>query len=171
MGNHSVYLAGPITGLAYDKAKGGWRKAFTDKLRALASDVDVLSPMRGVGHLSNVASLEFHSENTFTTPKGCLARDRYDIERCDLIVACLPPDAERVSIGTMIEFGMAYALNKPICLIASKWPPEHFGVAGEYQSPAHHPHAHGWVYELADYRVDTFDEAVAIVAAFCSEGL
>jgi nucleoside 2-deoxyribosyltransferase len=162
-----VYLAGPISGLDYQSARFGWRKLLETKmaLRYTAHCVDFLSPMRGKEFLDDSDILTFNGPASITkwstvhplgTPRSTMARDFADIRASDLIVAGLT-HAETVSIGTMIEFGVALELRKPILLIMDR-----AGI---------NPHSHGWVTEAATWHVEDIEDALPIIAAFCSQGL
>lgn len=145
-----VYLAGPITGLNYDGAQD-WREKATSQLAMLG--IDAVSPLRGKEYLRRVGELSGHGRDyvdlgVLSTPKGVTTRDRFDATRCDVLLVNLL-DAERVSIGTMIELGWADANRIPIVLAV---PPKHG-----------HPHDHMMVSEIAGYIVHSLDEALHVV--------
>lgn len=162
-----VYLAGPISGLDYKTARYGWRKSLEQMMRQFhpAHTIDFFSPMRGKEFLDSGDPLSFvgpasitkwSSSHPLGTPRSTMVRDFMDIRGCDLMVAGLT-HAETVSIGTMIEFGVALTLRKPILLLMDK-----HGI---------NPHSHGWVTEAASWHVETLEEALPILAALASEGL
>jgi nucleoside 2-deoxyribosyltransferase len=64
-----------------------------------------MSPMGGEGALSS--------------PKGITARDRFDTMRSDLIF-CNLMGMDKISVGSMIEFGWADAMRIPILLVAEE---------------------------------------------------
>jgi nucleoside 2-deoxyribosyltransferase len=51
-------------------------------------------------------------EHALTTDSAITGRDYWDVSRCDAVLFNLV-GAEKVSIGTMIEYGWASAFNKP----------------------------------------------------------
>jgi nucleoside 2-deoxyribosyltransferase len=97
---HTVYLAGPITGLTYKQATA-WRDRVTSEL---APGILTISPLRGIGPPDVVFD---------ACPVGTVGRDLYDIRRCDLVLANLSK-AAKVSKGTLVEIGYALALHKPV---------------------------------------------------------
>lgn len=142
-----VYLAGPITGHTYDDASD-WRSAAERRLRV--GGLDTASPLRCKEYLRPVGVLEknYHDLNVLSGPKGITTRDRNDVMRCDLVLAYML-DAERVSIGTMIELGWADAFRKPIVLVEEKG-----GL-----------HDHEMASTVAGFQVPTLDEALDIAIA------
>lgn len=142
----TVYLSGPITGLTYVGATD-WR----DYAKAvLAPEIDGLSPMRAKDYLAGEQALAAagYSEKALSCAKGITTRDRYDTTRADLMLVNLL-GAERVSIGTMIEFGWADAARVPIVLVMGDG----------------NPHDHAMVREMAGFIVPTLDEGLDIVKA------
>jgi len=120
--NKSVYLSGPITGYDFDHwSCNGWRKN-----AALAPEVDstggltgivCYSPLRGKAYLKNIAGpIEGEYNGPLTSRHAITQRDRHDCMTCDAMLVYLA-NAERVSIGTMIELGWADAVRKPIVLV------------------------------------------------------
>ena len=170
----SVYLSGPITGLTYEDARNGWRFNFAAQLK---HGITVLSPMRHEGHLAELQGEldQTYPEHPFSTGKMLVAKDKLDIERCEVMVVNLL-GAKKVSIGTVMEIGMAYQLGKTIVLVM-----EDAGtfVAGhDYNGQlepkpfyGNNPHEHPFVTEPAAVRVNNLDAAVAIVNSLLSEGV
>jgi nucleoside 2-deoxyribosyltransferase len=173
----SVYLSGPITGLTYEDARNGWRFNFAAQLK---HGITVLSPMRHEGHLAELQGEldQTYPEHPFSTGKMLVAKDKLDIERCEVMVVNLL-GAKKVSIGTVMEIGMAYQLGKTIVLVmedAGK------AVIGETTNGAYgiddtlpiygnNFHEHPFVTEPAAVRVNNLDAAVAIVNSLLSEGV
>ena len=153
-----IYLAGPITGASYTDARFGWRNDLGVKLkRGLNFSVTLLSPMRGTDDHAGAKALPAPSaadKNPVLTPKGTICRDIADIKKADLVVVCLL-EAERTSIGTMMEMGIAKTLGVPILLIDNGNP----------------YHDHAWVREFADYRVSSLQAAVGVIRDHLGEGL
>ena len=139
-----VYLAGPISGLAYRDARYGWRGEFAS---LLPEHILPASPMRAKEFLDTKQRLDSdpqaYSKHPLARPAGILARDRNDVRTCDAMVACFFGTAI-VSIGTCIEFGWADAYRKPIVVV----------IEGEQNI-----HWHTMLYGLTSYCVPTLEEA------------
>lgn len=145
----SVYLAGAITGLTAEDATD-WRESVKE---SLAEDGIVgYSPMRAKDYLSAAGVLsgrpEAYDQYVLSTAKGITYRDSWDVQTKDLILVNLL-GAERVSIGTVLEIGMAYAQRKPIV------------VAMEDDNV----HVHAMLNTMAGWIVDDLDYAVALTKA------
>jgi len=139
-----VYLAGPIAGLSYGDAVS-WR---VEAKRDLACyGITAYSPMRAKESLAGkgplAAAWSSPSEEALS-PHSVFKRDMADIQRADLILANLQ-GATRVSIGTMIEFGVAHRLDIPIVVVMDKAD----------------IHWHIFVLEVATLICPTVEEAVA----------
>jgi len=105
-----VYLAGPILGQTETSARH-WRRQCTLVLDE--NHIRAIDPLRcessngGVFGLKGLHGKHVHSKNV------------YDVRTCDLVLAYFPQQAYgKVSWGTLIEVGMAYAAAKPIILVA-----------------------------------------------------
>jgi nucleoside 2-deoxyribosyltransferase len=117
----SIYLAGPITGQSYNNARHGWRKTFVDILKARdATHIHCFSPMREKEFLEKDQCIggdaDYESLHGFGTPQGILTRDHNDVRNCDVMIGCFL-GAERVSIGTCVEFGFAHSYRKPLIMV------------------------------------------------------
>jgi nucleoside 2-deoxyribosyltransferase len=152
-----VYLAGPITGLSYGDARHGWRKEFAD----LISDqphIKLYSPMRGKDFLSKETELDgtpnMYMDNPMATKKGIVARDRYDVKTCDVMVANFL-GSDRVSIGTCMEFGWADAYQRIIVTIIDD----------------DNLHQHAMLNEVSGYIVTTLEEAANITKVLLTPGV
>lgn len=146
-----VYLAGPITGLTFGAADD-WRKYAVDVL--MSHGIVGLSPMRGKAFiLKRIGEREVlgqtYEDAPLSTQRGIVARDRFDVARADVVLFNLV-GAEKVSIGTMIEYGWASAHGKMIVTVMEK---------------TGNVHDHAFVRELSPYRVETLDEALDIIVA------
>ena len=111
-----VYLAGPITGLDYEGATD-WRESATKMMHP----IEALSPMRYKAYLIQYGKLlatygDIGVKNPLSTDKGITTRDRWDVERCDIVLMNFL-GAEIVSIGTCIEIGWADTHRKPIVML------------------------------------------------------
>lgn len=138
-----IYLAGPINGLTFDGAQG-WRTYFTDKID---QQIACFSPLRGKEYLTMRGPLEgSYAEFPLSSDRGITTRDRADCMGADLVVFNML-GAQRVSIGTMVEFGWADAARVPSVLIMEK--------AGNI-------HDYPMVREIAGFRVDNLEDAIAI---------
>lgn len=154
--NGVVYLSGPITGLGYQEARYGWREAFANQM---LPGIKVLSPMRHEGHLAEIKEIaqtpETASDHFFSGSRIIVEKDALDIERSDLMVVNLL-GAKRVSIGTVMEIGIAYAVNKKIVLVM------------EDQGNVHE---HPFVTVPAALRLNNMADAVYAVNSLLSEGI
>ena len=95
----TVYLAGPITGLSYSKARNTWRHEIAS---LLPEHIHPLSPMRNKDFLEDQTVLAgdpgMYPEHALATPSGICTRDRNDVRNCDAMVACFLGATDRVSI-------------------------------------------------------------------------
>ena len=120
--DYLIYLAGPITGLTWAEATD-WRKHTIDKFKDLSgygrkmNNYVALSPLRGKEYLEKETDIkDEYDEFQLSTSKMINSRDMFDVRRSDLLIVNLL-NATRVSIGTMLEIGAAYILNKPIIVV------------------------------------------------------
>lgn len=146
-----VYLAGGIAGLAGRDATG-WRH---DAYLALAERyIETLNPMRAKPCLAAASRISTHYRNyanrgAFFTARGIMARDFSDVKRCDALLVNLL-GLTKPSLGTIMELGWAYALQKPAV------------VAIEAEGNPHD--GHPMIHEAMPFRVTTLDEAIDAVA-------
>ena len=155
MNEKLVYLCGPITGLSYDEARTGWRMEVATRLSA--ANIKVLSPLRYKNYLSgetDLKGLNGYADHALSTSRGITARDRYDTQRCDMVL-CNLLGATSVSIGSMIELGWLDSVRTPVV------------VCMEEEG---NPHNHDMVREIADFIVPTISEAVSLVKAVLTPG-
>lgn len=121
-----VYLAGPIGGLSYEEATNGWRKHAKERLEA-SGLIRAYSPMR---YKEALSAGEFLARARYdfplATPHGILERDHYDVMSSDLLLVNLA-GSTKVSIGTMVELGMAYAYRKPMVFVNDRVDAAHYG--------------------------------------------
>lgn len=144
MSKPSVYLAGPITGESYSTVTD-WR-AYA--MKQLAPDIDGFSPMRSKDYLLQETSVADSYEATIlSSQRGIFARDSYDCQRCDVVLANLL-GASRVSIGTVMEIAWGWAYRKPLVLVMEE--------EGNI-------HEHAMLREACPYRVKTLDEGLHII--------
>lgn len=149
----TVYLAGPISGLSYDGAVD-WRDFAVHELAA--AGIKGLSPMRAKEYLSHMTDLdancrEYGHLNVLSSPRGIMARDRFDATRCDVLLVNLL-HAERVSIGTAMEIAWADLSRTPIvCAMEND-----------------NVHEHAMINQAIDFRVATLIEALHVVKGILS---
>ena len=147
-----VYLAGGIAGLNAAEMLD-WRHEASRQLymRGLAT----LNPMRAKESLvtgMDRVSFDFRQyagRGAFFTSRGIMTRDSTDVRRCDALLVNLLGLAQP-SLGTIMELGWAYILNKPAV------------VAIEAEGNPHD--GHPMIYEAMPFRVTTLDEAIDAVA-------
>ena len=152
MANRScIFLCGPITGQSPDGITE-WRKYARNKLAA--AEISVLDPTRNVTDasvgseksLSDKARLArmLHGHST-------VQRDRFDVERCDLVLANFlgcSGERARVSIGSVGELFWADAFRKPVVLVREE---------------SHNVHDHAMLNDLAGWIFSDLDVALAAV--------
>lgn len=136
-----VYLAGPISGLPYHGAQG-WR----EYAEAWLSEhgITPLNPLRHKNYLKHETRIKDFYEHTLSTSSAIVARDRFDVSRCDMMLVNFS-GAERVSIGTCVEYGWANAYEKPICTVIDSL------------------HEHVFINELSGWVVGSLDEGLDVV--------
>lgn len=151
-----VYLAGPINGDSYEKARYGWREEFS---KLLSKDIIPLSPMRQEGHLKEVTELSClpYNDHFWSKQRMVVAKDLFDVKRADVILVYLK-DTSRASLGTVSEMAWAYLLGKPTVLVMEK----------EFEKNQHH---HLFIHEMATNLVHTLEDAATIVNGLYSEGI
>lgn len=150
-----VYLSGPITGLTYQQARFTWRNDFADML---SNGVTPLSPMRHEGHLAEMGNVGIEPDNLpkhlFSHPKMIVTKDFLDIDECTIMVVYLL-GAEKVSQGTLIEMGYAYAKSKTIITITDD--------SNIHNTP--------FIGVISSVIVPTLKDAAIIVNSLLSEGV
>lgn len=114
----SVYLCGPITGLTPSEATG-WRRTVAE---ALAGKAEVIDPMRGAVDRTRRCSSEETREMSLQRRlhgKRTVARDRRDVQRSSVVLACFL-GAKTASIGAVGEIFWADAMGKPVVVVREK---------------------------------------------------
>ena len=145
----SVYLGGPITGLNY-KECNGWREYAIGELAK--SQIIGISPIRFKEHLDD-GRIILDSDNTFLEcDRGVTIRARLDVKHCSLMLANLL-GADKISKGTMIEYGWADAFGKPIITVIER---------------EGNVHDHPLVRELTGFRVESLKEGLEVVRKILS---
>ena len=145
-----VYLAGPITGFSYTDVTG-WRDKASKALAKMG--ISAYSPMRGKEQMAGFTDIG-HGDDTLTegiptNSRGVMVRDHFDCTKADVVIAYLP-ESKWPSIGTCMECAWSYDRGIPLIVIT---PPD--------SCYCKHP----MVFEAMDYRVDTIEQAITIVAS------
>lgn len=138
-----LYVAHPISGLSYDEVFGYYEKVRAD----LGFYYDVLSPMTGKEELRN--EIEFRAQgydNPVATNRAIVGRDKWMVEKCDILFVNLNSATSRVSIGAMCEMAWAYQRGKHIILVMNK--------------NQENIHNHAFVLEMADIHFDAYQDAI-----------
>ncbi len=110
-----VYLAGPIAGCNKGEAND-WRAYVSQQLQP--SGIVGVSPLRCEPLIGRKYKLSY-DDPRFGIPKAIAAKNWYDSNRCDMVLAYLPKEisARRPSYGTIIEIGWAIGMRKPLLLV------------------------------------------------------
>lgn len=144
----TVYLSGPITGLAYEGCTD-WRDFARKRLADMG--IEGLCPMRGKDYLRGKDTITDRMqeglERAMSQDAAIVTRDRWDTTRCDFVLVNLL-GAKTVSIGTVIEIGWADLARKPVVLV---------------MEPSGNPHEHAFIRQLTGYRVTTLDEGLDLI--------
>jgi nucleoside 2-deoxyribosyltransferase len=146
-----VYLAGAIAGLQFDDATD-WRVQAKHLLDLRG--VEALDPMRAKNALSSKGRLssnfnDYAHNGAFFTSRGIMTRDYNDVKTCDALLVNLL-GLVKPSLGTVMELGWAYALQKPAIVVIER----------EGNPHDNHPMIH----EAMRFRVETMEEAIDAVA-------
>lgn len=148
-----VYLAGAIAGTEFGAATD-WRHMAKYALEERG--IETLNPMRAKDALGaqngGRISSNFHDyekNGAFFRSRGIMTRDFNDVKRCDALLVNLL-GLVKVSAGTVMELGWAYALQKPAVVVIEE---------------SGNPHDnHPMIFEAMPFRVTTMDEALDAVA-------
>jgi nucleoside 2-deoxyribosyltransferase len=145
-----VYLAGPIDGLKY-KDCTDWREYAIEKLAK--HDITGVSPMRAKEFLKeHPLIVDGVSDNVLATDAGIVTRDFWDVRNSGIVLANLL-GATKISVGTLIEYGWASSLNKPIITVMER---------------EGNPHEHPMVRRLSGFRVETLEDGLSVAEALFS---
>lgn len=146
------YLAGGIAGLTGAEMLD-WREHAARLLGERG--IEALNPMRAKEELvADGARLghdfrAYEKRGAFFTSKGIMTRDSTDVRRADALLVNLL-GLTKPSLGTVMELGWAFVLNKPVV------------VAIEASGNPHD--GHPMIHETMTFRVETLDEAIDSVA-------
>lgn len=150
----TVYCSGPISNINYDNAVD-W---YVDLQHRLHTSISTVRPMRGkaflaqqdrtVSDTAQEPTVEFTEiQSMMLTPQHIGNRDAWDVANVDAVV-CNHTYADGVSIGSILEVGMAWALRKPIVMVTRR------DDAALNQHPMLRQYATGWFHDIqpaADY--------------------
>jgi hypothetical protein len=143
MNTYTIYMAGPVKGLAYGPATD-WRHWFTEMMEGF--NVECLDPLRAKEELKDETCIDrIEYDEPMSCPKGIYVRDRFDALRCDLLLVNLL-NAEKPSLGSVMEIAWADALHKPIILA---------------MEPGN-VHEHAMILGACGFRVGSLTEAAAV---------
>ncbi len=142
--NPMVYLAGPITGCSYEGCTD-WRCEAQNAMEDYP--VTMLSPMRGKKYLANEKCIGNAYLCPLSCPRGIMTRDHWDATRCDILLVNFL-GAKTVSIGTTMEIAWAWDHDIPIICIMEE--------TGNI-------HDHAMIQEAVGFRVETLEQALAII--------
>lgn len=140
-----VYLCGPITGLSYREATAR-REWFAARIREMGHIP--LSPMRGKQHLLRRRNLspEGYEDDVISNARSIVARDSWDVTRSDVLLVDFL-DAERVSIGSVMEIAWAWLRHKLVIVLMKKG----------------NLHRHAFIEQCASYIVEDEEKALEIL--------
>lgn len=148
-----VYLAGAIAGMTYDGAVD-WRFQAWEQLKERG--IETLNPMRAKSALGDQNGgristdfRDYQRNGAFFTSRGIMTRDFNDVRRCDALLVNLL-GLEKPSLGTVMELGWAYALQKPAVVAIE-------GIGNPHDN-------HPMIYEAIPFRVQTLEEAIDSIA-------
>lgn len=154
--NPKVYLCGPISGLTYTQARKSWRQEAAHILDS--HGIQALSPLRAqeISKSENpntVIDKLGHEDKVTWTAKGITTKDRFLLEKSDIVLVNFL-EAEKVSIGSVLEFGWADAYRKPVVLCMQK----------------DNIHSHGMINEIAGFIVPTLEEGLKVTIDLLQNG-
>ena len=148
--NHTVYLAGPISGLTYAEATQ-WRLLASDALAQ--HGIKSLSPLRNKEYLGAMGALsaQLYKEGALSplsTQRGVMTRDFFDATRCDVLLVNLL-GTRTVSIGTVLEIGWVFQARTPVVCC---------------MEPGN-PHDHAMVNEAIGFKAASVEEGIALTVS------
>jgi nucleoside 2-deoxyribosyltransferase len=162
--DYLIYLAGPITGLTWAEATE-WRVEAAERFKDAWDGKNryiTLSPLRGKEYLKDETDIKHsYDDHQLSSAKMINARDMFDVRRSHLLIVNLK-NAKKVSIGTILEIGAAFILNKPIIVIMEPSVPwvGHAASGSISGGMTHNIHMHSMLSEQAAAIVDDLDTAI-----------
>lgn len=109
-----VYLAGPIMGCTGPEAND-WRRQVDSALKE--HGIVGVSPLRCEPLIGERYTAEY-PDPRFGVPRAISAKNRHDVQNCDITLAYLPKEMGKLSIGTIIECAWANAYDKQVILVS-----------------------------------------------------
>jgi hypothetical protein len=150
---HTVYLCGPITGTSLSEATR-WRQIVA---AALSGQAEIIDPTRDTLDLtrrSGIAATRALTAERLLHGKRTVARDRFDVRRCDLVLACFL-GAEHASIGSIGEIFWADVMGKPVIIVREE----------------DNPHNHDMLNDIAGWIFDNLHQAIEQVRKLIRTGV
>lgn len=142
----TLYMAGPITGLSLAEC-GRWRNYVSEQLKP---EIICYSPLRCKDYPSDVPLGESNIlPGALSVASAIISRDRFDTINRDAFFANLL-GATFVSPGTCVEFGWADMARRPIIVVMEE---------------KGNPYDHKFIRGLANFRVTTLEEGMAVARA------
>jgi nucleoside 2-deoxyribosyltransferase len=148
---YKVYLSGPITGLNYDDGNY-WRDQVTARLNDNITPLNPLRCKEWARKHGIIYDTMGRGHPWMATDEFIGTRDHWDTVRSELVLVNLL-GALQVSVGTVLEIGMAHARGVPIILVM-----EDEGNC----------HEHGMIRAYSTMRFNNLDAAVDCVNALLS---
>jgi hypothetical protein len=139
---HTVFLCGPISGLTIPKASA-WRRHV---IELLDGQVNLIDPMRDSPDATvrnQAPATRVLTTDRLAHGKQTVTRNRFDIGRSDLVLACFL-GVRSVSIGAVGEIFWADAMRKPVIVVREE----------------DNPHNHDMLNEIAAWIFDDLDVAL-----------
>jgi nucleoside 2-deoxyribosyltransferase len=149
----AVFLCGPITGLSLVDATA-WRHA---AMAALSGEAEIIDPARDLPDTTRRSESEATralSPERLLHGKRTVTRDRFDIRRSDVVLACFL-GVESISIGSVGEIFWADAMGKPVIIVR-----EEANI-----------HNHDMLNEIAGWIFDNLDDAIEQVRILIKSGV
>jgi len=144
----TIYLCGPITGLTLPDAKS-WRHKVKGSLANLAQVIDPTRDSPDTIRRSESAQTRVMTANRLLHGKQIVKRNRFDIERSDVVLACFL-GTKSVSIGSVGEIFWADAMGKPVIIVREE----------------DNLHNHDMLNEIATWIFEDLEEAINQVQKF-----
>jgi len=141
----TVYLCGPITGMTLPEATN-WRRTVVAALAGEARFIDPTRDNSDTTRQSENAATRSLTAGRLLHGKRTVTRDRFDVRRADLVLACFL-GAKTVSIGSVGEIFWADAMGKPVIVVREE----------------DNLHNHDMLNEIAGWIFDNLDEAIVQV--------
>ena len=157
-----IYAGGSMSGLTLDDSRNGWRADFARQLKRRndADHIYILSPNRSEPEdfegVFDTAGEGMPVSVLTRGPRSVMAKDKLDIDRCDLFVAGYLNSGGTMSLGTSWETGYAHARGKPVMTLGD---PEDVNIS------------HLLLNGSADFHADTVAEAVRAACLLLTPGL